>query len=197
MYNKLTEEKLKENNETIDKLIDKYEIMNDELKEFLGDNFYTAPASVTTESYNCFKGGLVDHLINTITFALKFNNSLPDNLQVDKKSLARVCGLYEISKVYLFLPNDVDWEIEKRGKLYKYNNDLTSMQIGEMSAYYCFLCNNKLSDIEYQAILNYEKKDFDRMAYYHNSTIGDLLKTANFWAIKYEKQKQKEDNDGK
>lgn len=192
-YNKLTEEILNQNQKTFESLNDKYEIMNNDLLNFLGSDFFKAPASVSEDGYNCFKGGLVDHLINTITFGLKFNQQLPTNMQVDKSEIVRVCGLYEIAKTHLLILNDVQWEIDKRGKLYKYNSDLTSMQIGEMSVYYCFLCDNKLNDVEYQSILNYEKRDFDRISYYHNSTLGDILKTANFWAIKYEKQKEKED----
>ncbi len=42
---------------------------------------------------------------------------------------------------------------------------------------------------EYTAILNLDKSD-DKMAEYHNSMLGDLLKTAAIFAIKHEKNKK-------
>lgn len=183
-------EEIQKNKESFQKLSERYNITNESLNEFLGESLFEAPASVQIDMYRCYPGGLVEHLINTIAFGLNINKALPEEFQVNKEKVARVCGLYEIGKTFLFQENDIKWEVEKRGKIYKYNNDLVSMHVGERSAYYCLINGKILPEDEYQAILNYEKNDDDKMSFYHTENLGDILKQANWWAVKTAKQNE-------
>ena len=73
--------------------------------------------------------------------------------------------------------------------MYEFNEDLTSMRVGERSVYYVMSHGIELTEEEYTAIINLDKSD-DKMAEYHNSMLGDLLKTATIFAIKHEKNKK-------
>jgi hypothetical protein len=73
--------------------------------------------------------------------------------------------------------------------MYEFNDEISSMRVGERSIYYAMSHGVTLTEEEYSAILNFDKTD-DKMAEYHNSTIGDLLKTAALFAVKHEKNKK-------
>jgi hypothetical protein len=70
--------------------------------------------------------------------------------------------------------------------MYDFNNNLVSMRVSERSIYYALSNGVKFTDEEYAAILMFDKTD-DQMAQYHNTTLGELLKMANIFAIKHEK----------
>jgi hypothetical protein len=65
------------------------------------------------------------------------------------------------------------------------------MTVGERSVFY--ITNNGygsiLNDLEYQAIMNHDKSSDDKMAEYHTSTLGDILKIGIKLAIIEEKNK--------
>jgi len=73
--------------------------------------------------------------------------------------------------------------------MYEFNDDISSMRVGERSIYYAMSHGIKFTEEEYTAIINLDKND-DKMAEYHNSMLGDLLKTAAIFAIKHEKNKK-------
>jgi hypothetical protein len=160
--------------------------MTDELTAFLGQDFMVAPASTSKNLNNAFEGGLIDHLLRTTKFAIIINDSLPETLKLNKEEIIKVCLLYQIGKAHAFVPNPSDWN-QKNGKFYDFKNDLVSMSIGERSAYYAQAYGVKLSETEYQAIVNHDKDDSDRQAKFFTSNLGTLLKQANEWAIIEEK----------
>lgn len=163
-------------------------IMNDEFMNFLGEDFIKAPASTSKNLHNAFEGGLIDHLLNVTKYAVNFNNALPEEEKVDQVSLIKVCLLHQIGKANLYVPCTSEWHRTNQGKMYEFNNDLVSMRVGERSVYYALSHGIKLTEEEYSAIIMFDKTD-DKMAEYHNTTIGDILKMASLFAIKNEKRK--------
>jgi hypothetical protein len=134
--------------------------------------------------HNAFEGGLVDHLLRVAFYAVKFNNSLPEDKKVDQKSLLKVSLLHQIGKAKLYVDGP-EWA-KKNGKHYDFNNALVSMRVSERSVYYATANGVSFTEEEFAAILMSDKSD-DKQAEYHNSTLGDLLKMANLFAIKHEK----------
>jgi hypothetical protein len=165
--------------------------MNEDLIKFLGEDFIKAPASTMKNLHNAFEGGLVDYLLNVTKFAINFNNSLPEEMRVDQKSLIKVCFLHQIGKAKMYKPCTSEWHIEKQGKMYEFNENSVSMRVSERSIYYATQHGIQFTDEEYSAILNFDKVD-DKMAEYHNTMLGDLLKTASLFTIKHLKQKYNE-----
>jgi len=164
--------------------------ITEELTAFLGQEFISAPASTSKTLNNAFEGGLIDHLLRTTKFAIIINSALPASLKLTKEEIIKVCLLYQIGKAHAFVPNTSDWH-QKNGKFYDFKNDLISMSIGERSAYYAQAYGVKLSETEFQAIVNHDKDDSDKQAKFFTSNLGTLLRQANEWAIIEEKMLNK------
>lgn len=160
----------------------KLEFMTNELLAFLGDDFIKAPASTMESLHNAFEGGLIEHSLNVAKYAVLINKSLPDDEKVDQNSLVKVCLLHQIGKAKLYKPCESEWHRKNQGKMYEFNDGVISMRVGERSIYYATKYGVKLTEEEYVGILNHDKND-DKMAEYHNSKVGELLKMGNVLAI--------------
>jgi hypothetical protein len=136
-----------------------------------------------SDFHNAFEGGLIDHLLRVAKQAVLINETLPEILKVDKNSLVKVCFLHQIGKANLYTPCTSEWHRKNQGKMYEFNEDLTSMRVGERSIYYATSHGIKFTEEEYIAILNFDKND-DKMSEYHNSMTGELLKMGSVVAIK-------------
>lgn len=163
--------------------------MNEGLMTFLGEEFVKAPASSMVDFHNAFEGGLIEHLLNVAKYAVLINKSLPEDEQVEQSSLVKVCLLHQIGKAKLYKPCESEWHRKNQGKMYEFNDGLTSMRVGERSIYYATSNGITLTDEEYVAILNFDKTD-DKMSEYHNSMVGELLKMGSVLAIKSEQRKR-------
>ena len=180
----LTQEKIVANTKKYFETATNNGFMTEELMTFLGESFIKAPASTMESLHNAFEGGLIDHLLRVAFYAVRFNNSLPDDKKVDQKSLLKVCLLHQIGKANLYV-DGAEWA-KKNGKYYDFNNTLISMRVSERSIYYATSNGVTFTEEEFGAILMSDKSD-DKQAEYHNSILGDLLKMANLFAIKHEK----------
>ena len=89
----------------------KYEIFNEELLKFLGEDIITAPASTMTSLHNAFPGGLVDHILKTTKYAVGLRNinitylsrhCLPDRCEVGTVIFNRLA-----TSVHYYVPNSV------------------------------------------------------------------------------------------
>lgn len=164
--------------------------MNNELMAFLGQDFIKAPASSMADYHNAFEGGLIDHSLRVASYAVKINNVLPEDEKVNQVSLLKVCLLHAIGKAKLYTPCTSEWHRKNQGKMYEFNNDITSMRVGERSAYYILSHGVSLTEDEFAAIVFFDKVD-DKMSDYYNSMLGELLKMANTLAIKHEQKSAK------
>jgi len=185
---------LKEKKEKIEKNVKKfldtsfkYDILTEELRDFLGEDIMTAPASTMTSLHNAYPGGLIDHILKTTKYAIGINETLPGPLGVEKNSLIKVCFLHQIGKTFLYIFNESEWHRKNQGKIYEYNKELVSLKIGERSAFYALKYGVELTDEEYQAIINYDKSDDDKQSKWYGCTLSTILKQANELAIIEEK----------
>lgn len=186
--------KIQERKELFLEIVKKYDVCSPELLEFLENaGFYIAPASTMTKLHNAFDGGLVDHLIiltRRLLVINEANTKLDPNHRVDPKSVAKVGLLHAIGRSNLYVPNQSEWHRKNLGEMYKFNDKLTSMTVGERSIYYItnYGGNMKLTEDEYQAILHAEKDDNTDMAVkWYSSILSDLLRDQIKWAIRTEK----------
>lgn len=148
---------------------------------------FEAPASAYNTHYNAFPGGLVDHLLRVAAYAVKINNTLPDALKQPKESIVKVCLLHCIGKVELYTICKSDWHIKNQGKIYEYNN-MTFMTISERTIHYILSFGGvKLSDLEYQAIINHDKPSDNLASEWKTDIIGEILKMAIKLAVFEEK----------
>lgn len=182
----LTKEKVVKNAKKYFSTGEKYNFMTEQLQNFLGADFIAAPASTKTDLHNAFEGGLIEHLLLVTKYAVSINSILPETQQVSVDSLIKVCCLHQIGKAKLYTPQTSQWHIDK-GIMYDFNNELTSMRVGERSAYYAINNGVSLTEEEYQAIVNHDKDDDDKQAKWHSNILGVILRQANELAIMEEK----------
>src|ERR1035437_676685 len=124
----LTKENIVANTKKYFDTATKLGFMNDELMTFLGEAFIKAPASSMLSFHNAFEGGLIEHSLKVASYAVKFNNSLPEDEKVDQTSLLKVCLLHQIGKANLYTPCTSEWYRKNQGKMYEFNEDITSMR---------------------------------------------------------------------
>jgi hypothetical protein len=190
----LEKDKIIKNTKKYFQTADSVGFMTEELTQFLGQDFIEAPASTNKDLNTAFEGGLIDHLLRTTKFGVSINETLPENLKLKKEDVIKVCLLYQIGKAHAFTPCLSEWHRNNQGKMYEFNSNILSMRIGERSAYYALSNGVKLTELEYQAIVNHDKDDTDKQSKYHTSVLGMLLKQANEWAITEEKTLSNESN---
>jgi len=183
----LTQDKVIANTKKYFDTATKLGFMTDEFMGFLGEEFIKAPASTMKHLHNAFEGGLIDHLLQVASYAVRFNNSLPENERVSQDSLLKVCLLHQIGKCNLYKPCNSEWHKTNQGKMYEFNEDLVSMRVSDRSVYYALSHGVKFTEEEFQSIIMFDRSE-DKMGEYHNSTLGDILKMANLFAIKHEKE---------
>ena len=176
-------EKILKNKEKFNKTNETYNILSENLLEFLGEDLYSAPASNIESMYNAFPGGLIEYILIVAKYGINLNDMLPVSQRVDKKSIMRVCFLHQLGKVKLYKFCESEWHRKNQGKMYDFNEDLVSMRVGERSAYYSLRYGVELSDEEYQSILNYDKTDDDKQSKWYGSTLSTILRLANELAI--------------
>lgn len=185
-------EKINKNNQTFIEKNELYGVLSKELLEYLGEDLLSAPASTMKSLHNAFPGGLIDHILKTTKYAIGINKLLPTGMEVESQSIVKVCFLHQIGKTFLYKWCESEWHRNNQGKMYEFNEELTSMKIGERSVYYAMKYGVKLSEEEYQAIVNYDKPEDDKQSKWYSSTLSTILKQANELAIIEEKNNYNE-----
>jgi hypothetical protein len=183
----LTQEQIKKNKAIFAKLNAEHKILPDELLAFLGDALFTVPASTGTSLHNACEGGLMDDLITVAKYANKINNMLPPHLQQPALSVHRVSFLSGIGKTFMYIPNPSEYYV-KLGKIYDFAPSVVAMRVGERSAYYA-MQYMKLTEDEYQALVNFDKPEEDLQEKWFGSTLTSILRQAVEWAIIDEKRR--------
>lgn len=183
----LTQDQIKKNKAIFLKLNTDHQILPEPLLAFLGERFFTAPASTATSLHNACEGGLVDDLLTIAKYANKLNNILPPHMQQPALSVHRVSFLSGIGKTFMYVPNQNEYAV-KNGKIYDFAQNTVAMRVGERSAYYA-MQHMVLSEDEYQALVNFDKPEEDIQVKWFGSTLTTILKMATELAVMDEKRR--------
>lgn len=171
----LTEQQLEKNKNFFLKTNEKYGIMTESLLDFLGEDFYIAPASTSSHMVGAYPGGLLQHLIRACKYAINVNDVMPENLKQDVSTIVKCTFLSQIGKVFSYVMNSDEWSI-KHGKMYDYRDDTVRLRIGERSVYYALTYGVSLCETEFQSIVNMDKDSEDKMSQYYSEPLTYILK---------------------
>ena len=140
-----------------------------------------APFFNLDESGVAYEGAFSRSVIRLIKIAYNINDTLPDNLRVDERSINKVCLLSHIAKVQLYLPNDNNWEVTNRGMVYKFNNDLKgALRVGERSLLIAMNEGVKFTEDEFEAMRIMDKDGADdNYSKYFSSPLSMVIRHAN------------------
>ena len=150
------------------------------LEEKYGDRLMNATFTNSNEFGNAYDGSFLEIVLKVLTpFAVRLNELLQEEQRVDKDTLVKVCLLHQIAKAVRIVPNGNQWEIEKRGLVYKYDSDLPSIRTGLHSVSMCFECGIPLSTDEIEVMTINDRDLSDDQARWHASVMASLVRQAN------------------
>lgn len=177
--NNTTEEKLNLNFIRFTKALKKYGLYTQSMEEDADFNLKLkqAPAATTYESGSAYSGALINNIFSIAEYAKKINEQVLGDDALNNNNLITACLLHQISKAIQFDVNDNEYEV-KRGKLYKFNNNLPALKTGELSL---FLAQNYRINVGhhvYEAILALDKTD-DKQTRYFGNMYANVLRMAN------------------
>lgn len=128
-----------------------------------------------------YEGSLCASILELCDIASKVNETLGDK-KVDVKSIYKVGLLSHISKALMFKKNTNEWEINNRGKLYVFNNELVAaMMTGERSLYLCNNAGIEFSEEEFEAMTVIDKANRS-----DNSILFGLTPLSQIIKVSYE-----------
>lgn len=172
-------DKLK-NYELFQKKLNQLGIDTDKLAEAYGELLADATFSTTLENGLAFDGSLINTILYKLTpYAIKINELYPTEIQVDKASLVKVCLLHQIAKAIRLVKNDNEWEIEKRGIVYKYAQGQPSIRTGLHSLIMATNCGIQFTAEEAEAMTVNDRDLTDDQARWHSSLFASIIRQAN------------------
>lgn len=166
-----------------------------------------SPASSKKDHHNCFPGGYLDHVLRVVESALVLNKvwdrfGQKKSYTVEELVFSAVnhdLGKLGTNDKPFYVPNTDQWEVDKRGILYKYNYD-HHMRIADRSLYALQQAGIPMSEAEYIAIKIhdglYEEANkpylltFSEQAHL-KTTLPHVLHQADLMASQIEKQHNK------
>ena len=183
-------------------LFDMLEKRKDQVMAFKGflekeTSWLTSPAS--TRFHLNIEKGLLLHSVGVTYNALELKNLLAKD--ISNESIIITGLFHDLGKVGLpgkpyYLPNDNKWEIDNRGKTYKINPDIITMNIAVRSL---FLIGKHISltEMEAQAIVAHDgiypvRGGVNNLDYHHNECrLQMIMHFADKWTAAVEEDGRK------
>ena len=129
---------------------------------------------------NAYNGSLIEIVLKVLTpYAVRLNELLPELIQCDKNSLVKVCLLHHIAKSVRLVPNDNQWEVEKRLMVYRYRDDNPAIRNGLHSLSICQECGIQFTLDEVEAMTINDRDLSDPQARYHSNVLSSIVRMAN------------------
>lgn len=176
----ITDEIKNKNYSLFKKKLEGFGVEPTRVDEIFGDTLVNATYAIDTNSGLAFEGSLLHTVLRTLTpFAIKLNDVLPEAIKVNQNSLVKVCLLQHLAKAEMFMKNDNQWEVEKLGKLFKYNNKKIALRLGMRSVALAIKLGIELTDIEIEAMTIIDKDSTDEQAKFFANPISVIVRQAN------------------
>lgn len=150
------------------------------LHEKYGEKLMNGSFTNINDHGNAYEGSLIEIVLKKLTlYAVRLNELLPDKKRIDKNTLVKVCLLHHIAKAIRLVPNDNQWEIEKRGMVFKYDEDQPSIRTGLHSLLMCQECGVQFTAEEAEAMTVNDRDLTDDQARWHSSVMATIVRQAN------------------
>ena len=150
--------------------------------ELLGgdDKVMNASFGMSEDSGSAYAGSLVENSIAIAEYAKKINETFPQNMRVDNKSIYRVALLQHIAKVLMYVENDNEWEVKNRGFVYKFVDQNTALRCGERALFLLMQVGVVLTEDEFEAIRIVDKsKEDDAFSKFFSNTLAFVIRQSN------------------
>jgi hypothetical protein len=152
----------------------------EKLREMYGDVLSIGSFALKDDSGLAYEGSLLETSMRRLAvFAFKLNEIFNERIQVDKKSLIKVCLLQHISKSLRMVKSSDEWRIRKLGEVYTYVNGGPAIGIGFHSLLMAHDCGISFTTEEAEAMTIIDKTEDDLQSKYHSSMLSNIVKMAN------------------
>ena len=157
-------------------------------KEKLYADLRNAAGGLNEDTGVAYPGGLLHYMNLCVAVGKRVYNIVNKYCPLDLVSVKKVLALMHLSKIVLFTQNHDAWQIEKLGKNYIFNPNLTeSLKFGERSLLIVMNLGIKLTGEEFEAFRCIDKKsELVRDGNQYNSMLTIIVKTANEITTKLE-----------
>ena len=158
----------------------------DKLKNELLDS----PCALTEDMGTAYKGALLMHINMTCALVQRMIKMISGTFQIDEDSILKVCCLMHLSKRFMYVENDNEWEIKNRGLFFKFAKDMEGcLKGGERSALEALNNGVNITPTEFEAIKALDDDDTTKNPFKSIQTI--IVKQANELAYAIEKERYK------
>lgn len=176
----MTNEEMNKNFELFMKKVEQCGVNVEKLVDKYGYDICNASFTNINDHGNAYPGSMIEIVLKKLTpYAVRINELLPDFQKVDKTTLVKVCLLHHIGKAIKLIPNDNQWEVEKRLMAYKYNNELPSIRTGLMSLSMLNECGIYLTKEEIEALTINDRDLTDDQSRFFASAMASIVRMAN------------------
>lgn len=159
----------------------------DDLKSKLSE----AAGALSIETGLAYPGALLVHINLFTNIAERLAKMVAGTFPgITKEQLVKVCCIQHLSKIEMYEKNDNQWEIEKRGFIYKFSETEGCLKFGERSALTALNAGIKLTPIEFEAICSLDKDGEDaKNRKYIVNILSTIVRQANELAYAIERER--------
>lgn len=159
----------------------------EELKAQLKD----AAGALSIDTGLAYPGALISHINLFTSIAERIAKMVCGTFpNVTKEQLLKVCLIQHLSKIEMYEKNDNQWEIEKRGFVYKFADLEGCLKFGERSALNAMNRGINLSPVEFEAICSLDKDGEDaKNRKYVVDILTTIVRQANELAYAIERER--------
>lgn len=147
-----------------------------------------ASCALSADTGCAYPGALLYHVNLLTRLALRMSKMVSKSLPVDEKSLIKVCCLQHLSKIEMYIPNDNQWEIEKRGLVYKFNETKGRLKFGERSLLNATNIGITFTPEEWEAMKALDDEESNVKSKYFDSNLTMVVRLSNEIAYKIERE---------
>lgn len=176
----ITKEVKEKNYQLFLKKLEQVGVDTKRLDEEYGEKIKNASFTNLNDFGNAYEGSMIEIVLKVLTpYAVKVNELLPEEQRIDKNTLVKVCLLHHIGKALKLIPNDNQWEIEKRQMVFKYDDKLPSIRTGQLSLSMAQNCGIPFDFWETEAMIVNDRDLTDDQARWHSSVMATVVRQAN------------------
>ena len=156
----------------------------------LKNELLASPCALTEDMGTAYKGALLMHINMTCALAQRMIKMISGTFQINEDSILKVCCLMHLSKRFMYVENDNEWEIKNRGLFFKFAKDMEGcLKGGERSALEALNNGVNITPTEFEAIKALDDDDVTKNPFKSIQTI--IVRQVNELAYAIEKERYK------
>lgn len=165
--------------------------MESEIANKVIEKIGTAPGGMNESSGVAYPGGLIHYILKTLKHAENEARMYTKGGSDTLKSILKVCVLMHLSKPDMYEENPDEWEVKKRGMVYRFVECDNRLKFGQRSYMECVKLGIELTPVEVEAMYVMDRKSDPTNNDVYDSFVSMIVRHANEAETSIELQLQK------